>query len=103
MALINFSISIRNSDIIVERLFDYFSCQAIGYSANHTCYAEYDRLDSYLKPELNSATYFLLGLLPWPNLLFALQVSDIKKALRKVACFYRKDSQAKTLSTSNSK
>ena len=104
MALINLSISIRDADVILNKLLDYFACQAIGYSANHTCYAEYDELESHLKPELNSGTYFLLGLLPWSNLLFAIQVTDIKKAIQKVISFYSShDSQDKTVSTSNIK
>ena len=102
MALINYSISIRDVDLILDRLLDYFACQAIGYTVDHTCSAEYDRLRSHLKPELNSITYPLLGLLPWFNLLFAIQVSDIKKAIQKVVHFYSsRDSQDKTFSTSN--
>ena len=88
MALINLSISIRDSDIILDKLLNYFTCQARGYSASNTCYTEYEELDSYLKPELNSATYFFLGLVPWSNLLFAIQVSDIKKAIHKIAHMY---------------
>ena len=104
MTLINLSISIRDSDIILDKLLNYFACQARGYSASNTCYAEYEELDSYLKPELNSATYFLLGLVPWSNLLFAIQVTDIKKAIYKVARLYgNRDSQYKTYSTSNTK
>ena len=64
MALISLSINIRDSDIILEKLLNYFVCQARGYGASSTCYAEYEELDSYLRPELNSATYFLLGLVP---------------------------------------
>ena len=102
MACINYSVSIRDANIILERLLDYFACQAYGYSADHTCHAEYDRLRLILKPELNNITYFLVGLLPWLNLLFAVQVSDIKKAIQKIAHFYSShDSQDNTVSTSN--
>lgn len=100
MTLINLSISIRDSDIILDKLLGYFRCQATEYSTNNQCYESYDELESYLKPQLNSATYFLLGLLPWLNLLFAIQVSDVKKALHKVARVYSSSSQ-KTYSTSN--
>ena len=101
-ALINYSISIRDADITLDRLLDYFACQASGYSADHTCSAEYDRLRSYLHPELDTVTYILLGLVPFSNLLFAIQVSDIKKAIQKVASFYSShDSKDKTLSVSN--
>jgi len=104
VTLTNLSISIRDADIILDRLLDYFYCQARGYSANNTCYAEYDKLESYLKPDLNSATFILLGFVPWSNLLFAIRVSDIKKVILKVTCFYSShDSQNKTASTSNTK
>ena len=101
-ALINYSISIRDADITLDRLLDYFACQASGYSADHTCSAEYDSLRSYLHPELDTVTYILLGLVPYSNLLFAIQVSDIKKAIQKIASFYSShDSKDKTLSVSN--
>ena len=102
MALITFSIDIRDVDVTVDRLLDYFACQAIGYGANHTCYEEYDRLRAYLHPELSSITYILLGLVPCLNLLFAVQVSDIKNALQKVVYLYSShSSQDKAFSTSS--
>ena len=102
VAMITLSIGIRDVEVILDRFLDYFACQAIGYSVNHTCDGEYDRLRAYLKPELNCATIVMLGLVPWFNLLFAVQVSDVKKLLQKVVYFYSShDSQDKTLSTSN--
>ena len=104
MALVNLSITIRDADILLDKLLNYFACQARGYSASNTCYAEYEELDSILKPELNGATFFLLGLVPWSNLLFAVQVSDIKKVINKITSIYgSRDSQNKTCSTSNIK
>ena len=78
------SIAIRDSDMFSDKLMNYFACQIRGYNDDNTCYAEYEELELYLIPELNSATFFLLGLVPWSNLLFAIQVSDIKKVIRKV-------------------
>ena len=102
MALITFSIDIRDVDTTVDRLLDYFACQATGYSANHTCYEEYDKLRSYLHPELFNVTYILLGLVPCSNLLFAIQVSDIKNAIQKVMYFYSShSSQDKTVSSNS--
>ena len=95
------SISIRDSDIVTDKLFNYFACQARGNNNNNTCYNEYDELEVYLKPELNGATYFLIGLIPWSNLLFVIQVAYIKKrvqaALRRLST-YRRESY--TVSTS---
>ena len=103
MVLITLSISIRDGDIVLDKLLEYFACQARGYNDDNTCYAEYEELESYLKPELNSATYFLLGLLPWSNLLFVIQVSDIKNLIRKVARIYSSRDSQQTYSTSNTK
>ena len=103
MALINLSISIRDADIILEKSLDYFACQARGYNDDNTCYAEYEEMESLLKPELNSATYFLLGLLPWSNLLFAIQVSDIKKLIHRVTRMYNSRDFQQTYSASNTK
>ena len=108
MTIITISIGIRDGDMILEKLLNYFACQAIGYSADHTCHKEFDELESHLKPGFSSTcgTYFLLGLFPWSNLLFAIQVTDIKKAIQIIVHFYSShmhDSQDKTLSTGNAK
>jgi len=104
MALVNLSISVRDADIILDKLFAYFTCQAAGYNGPDTCATERDELESYLKPELNAITYFLLGLLPWTNLLFAIQVRDIKKLAKKLKVLpipWSRGSQEKTTSTAN--
>ena len=104
MALVNLSISVRDADIILDKLFAYFTCQAAGYNGPDTCATERDELESYLKPELNAVTYFLLGLLPWTNLLFAIQVRDIKKLAKKLKVLpipWSRGSQEKTTSTAN--
>ena len=105
MGLINFSINIRDADIVWDRLLDYLACQSIGYSADHTCSAEYDELRSYLQLELNSIRFVMLGLLPWLNLLFTVQVSNIKKAIKNALYLYcscdSKDKKTPSDSTQN--
>lgn len=88
-ALITFSYVIRDSDIIIEKLLIYFACQARGSSSNNTCSTEYDELESYLKPELNSASYFLLSLVPWSNILYAIQFADVKKVIKIITRVYQ--------------
>ena len=102
IALTNYSIDIKNADIRLNALLNYLACHAIGYNDNHTCHEEYDRLRSHLLPELSSATYILLALVPWSNLLFAVQVTDIKSMMRKVVYYYSShSSQDKTLSSNS--
>jgi len=87
ITLINVSIGIRDSDIILDKLFIYFTCQAAGYNGPDTCVKERDDLESYLKPELNAASYILLGLLPWSNLMYAIQAKDVKKVIQKLTAY----------------
>jgi len=65
----------------------YFACQAAGYHGLDTCAKERDDLDVHLKPELNAATYIMLGLLPWSNLMFAVQVKDVKKVMQRLTAY----------------
>lgn len=88
-ALITLSYSIRDSDIILEKLLLYIVCQARGYYSYNTCSAEYDELEPYLKPELNSTTYFLLSLVPWSNILYAVHFADIKRAIQRIMYIFR--------------
>ena len=95
-ALVNVSITVRDGDIAMFKLLVYFTCQAAGYNGTDTCAGERDDLESHLKPELNAATYFLLGLVPWLNLLFAIQVQDIKRALHRILAILHQNAQQKT-------
>ena len=104
VTLINLSIIIRDRKIVLDSLLDYFACQARGYSSSNTCHAEYDELKSNFDPEYSNTSFILLGFLSWSNLLFAIQVSDIKKAMEKVVHLYsRFGCHNKTTSTNNSK
>jgi len=84
VTLISLSVGIRDSDIIADKLLKYILCQASGYANIDSCAAERNELESKLQPGLSSATYILLGLLPWSNLLYAIQFTDVKRALQKV-------------------
>ena len=93
--LITLSISIRDADITTDRLFNYFACQARGRNGNNTCYEEYHELQMVLSPDLNIATYFLMGIIPWSNLLFAIRVRGVKKRIQRfVHCYSRAQSNS---------
>jgi len=86
ITLVTLSISIRDSDIIADSLLNYILCQVRGYT-NNSCEAERDELESHLQSELSSISFLLLGLLPWSNLLFAVQFTDVNQILQKMkAC-----------------
>ena len=103
IALITLSYRIRDANIILDKLLLYFTCQAGGYSSDNTCSAEYDKFVSYLKPELNQATYLLLSLVPWSNILYAVQFTDIKNVIQiiKHACQHKNRSEKSSTSCNN--
>jgi len=94
-SLVNISFTVRNGDIILFKLLVYFTCQTAGYNGTDTCVGERDELESYLKPELNAASYILLSFIPWLNLLFAVQVKDVKKVVHRVVAIVHQQ-KAKT-------
>ena len=102
IALITLSYRIRDAHIILDKLLLYFTCPAGGYSSDNTCSAEYDKFVSYLKPELNQATYLLLSLVPWSNILYAVQFTDINVIqMIKHACQHKNHSEKSSTSCNN--
>jgi len=103
VTLITLSVNTRDSEIIADSIQRYILCQVKGYTTINSCAAERDKVESHLKPELRSTAFILLGLLPWSNLLFAIQFTDVKMALQKLRFVYQWGSQDKTISTINRK
>ena len=83
------TISIRNSEIIADRLLNYIVCEVRGYANSNSCVAERDELKSHLQPELSSISFLLMGLVLWSNLLFAVQFTDINQILQKMKSVYQ--------------
>jgi len=80
MLLVDFSITINEASPFLDDLFRYFACQLGGY--NPMCEDIRQQFEKHLKPEINGATYFLIGLITWVYLLFAIQVQGVKKFLQ---------------------
>ncbi|XP_065889434.1 uncharacterized protein [Dysidea avara] len=89
VTLVTVSIIIRDSEVTADSLLNYILCQVQGYTSTNSCAAERHELESHLQPGLSSMTCLLLGLLPWSNLLFAVQFTDISQALKKIKSVYQ--------------
>ena len=103
MTLVNFSVSINEADPFLDDLFRYFTCQLGGF--NPECEDIRRQFEKHLKPGLNGATFLLIGLITWVYLLFAIQVEDVKRVVRRITARYRgstKVSSRETSSTSGS-
>ena len=86
--------------MLTENMFNFIICQAKGHTSVDSCAMERDELYANTHSNLTSTTYFLLGLIPLSNLLFAVQVADFKRALYKIISVYQQRySQEKSSST----
>ena len=88
--LISLSISIvlvgkgiSNSQRFRENLFAYFTCQSNG--DDPACYHFQEEYYKYESSQLTSAVFIMIGLLNWINLIFAVQIQDIKIIVSKVS------------------
>ena len=99
ISLMNFSVSINNASLILDGLFRYFACQLGGY--NPMCEDIRQQFEKHLKPEINGATYFLIGLITWVYLLFAIQAQDVKMFLQRIALRFHGNTKATSSESSS--
>lgn len=82
IALIAFSATTRNSEQFAATLTDYWRCELTGVDPENPC----DELRIFLEglsfPVLTSFAYILLGILPAVNLVFAVNISELKQKLK---------------------
>jgi hypothetical protein len=97
VALSRFSIIVRNAEAFEERLIDYFACEAGG--KNPDCTRNDFRQHSY--PKLTAISLALLGIFPAVNLIYAINVGELKE---KCCCHHQHQTErARNISTSPSK
>ena len=77
IVLITFSFATRNDGRLLEELTGYFTCELPGIDPQNPC--DRSRYQSLLNPELNCFSYVLLGIFPVVNLIFAVNVEEIKQ------------------------
>ena len=83
VALTAFTLAIKYLDYNITEIFNYFDCQKSGF--NNTCEFNIKQF-----PTVAVAAYVLLGLHPSINLVYALNVKEIKYALKGVYSQLRK-------------
>lgn len=94
--LILFSVSIANLDEIRDAIFRNFACEAVRTSTTQECPKQYKEIR--ISDALYIMTYLLLGLFPSVNLLFAINIHEVKAKFKR--CFRCKgDMRSRTTST----
>ena len=77
IALSTFTLSIKYVDYNTTETFNYFDCQKSGF--NNTCEFNTKQFSA-----ISIATYVLLAILPSINLVYALNIKEIKSGLKGV-------------------
>ena len=96
IALTSFTISTKNSDILQEKLISYFFCELGGHDPDQPC--DRSQFEQENSPVISTLSYILLGLFPIGNLVYALNISELKE-ICKVEQLRAKFTGAGTLST----
>ena len=80
MVLTTFTIATRNSELFVEELLNYFACEGKGNDPNNPCDRNTFRQLSY--PWLSAVSFVLLYVLPFVNLVYVLNIKELKEKLK---------------------
>ena len=80
IALTTFTISTRDSELFANSLQEYFLCELRGHDPSNPCTRE---SSGQTATAFGTLSYMLLGLYPTLNLVFALNISDLKESCRR--------------------
>ena len=70
----------RNSEPFTEALSNYFVCEGRGYDPNNPCDRNIFR--QYSNPELTTISFVLIDIFPVINLVYALNIREMKDKFR---------------------
>lgn len=81
VALTTFTVVTRNASNYIKNIQRYFLCEQGGYDPNNPCSHDFRR-QSY--PSLTTLSYVLLGLFPVVNLIYAINLKEMKEIFQKM-------------------
>ena len=76
-ALSRYTVIVRNAEPFAAQLMGYFVCEAAGHDPNQPCDRDDFRQLTY--PILSAISLVLIGLFPAVNLVYALNVQELKE------------------------
>ena len=87
-----FTVTTRNGTLFATAIAAYWRCESAGLNSENSCDGLRDSLRQLTNPGLASASYILLGIFPAVNLIFAVNVKEIKQKFKtwcgQAATFY---------------
>ena len=82
VALTAFTITTRNGRLFAEAIAAYWRCETAGVNPENSCDRLKGSFQQMSNPGLTSASYILLGIFPAVNLVFAVNVREIKQKFK---------------------
>ena len=77
VALTSFTVELRNSELFVEELLNYFACEGKGNDPNNPC--DRNTFRQLAIPWLTVVSLVLIFLLPAVNLVYVLNIKELKE------------------------
>ncbi len=81
VALSSLTISTRNIETLQEALVKYFSCEQDGLDQNNPC--SQNDIEKLLHPYLRAFSYVFLGLFPVFNMIYIVNVQEMRNTIKK--------------------
>ena len=82
IALIAFSVTRRNNVQFAAAVADYWQCELTGIYPENPCDELRASLEGLLVPVLTSCTYILAGISPAVNLVFVVNIGELKQKFK---------------------
>jgi len=82
IALTTFTLTTRNGTLAADAVADYWQCEITGVDPENPCDRLRDLFEALTYPGLTSVSYFLLGIFPAVNLIFVVNIAEIKQKFR---------------------
>ena len=82
IALTTFTLTTRNGALAADAVADYWQCEIAGVDPENPCDRLRDSFEALTYPRLTSISYFLLGIFPAVNLIFVVNIAEIKQKFR---------------------
>ena len=106
IALTAFTVTTRNVGQFAAAVADYWRCELTGVDSETPCNGLIASFRDLTNPVLTSFSYILLGIFPAVNLVFAVNISELKQKF-KTCCsrlekFYSSEEQSTSVASANS-
>ena len=77
-----YTIVSRNEEVLMAAIKEYWQCEAIGIDPDRPCIKMRASFEELTYPGLNILAYLIFGLSPAINLIFVVNIKELKKKLK---------------------